>query len=547
VRGEAIVYAPAACVRRVADPGGGHPRVLDRDVRDRVATSPLPAALALVLGAGSSLAVALPVIAVDIGASQTELSYVINVYALVFAALLLPAGIAADRFGRRGALALGLVVFGGATLASAFATEAGLLIGLRAVAGAGAAAVMPATLSVLTDAYPPERRPFAVSVWAGVSGAGALLGLLLAGLLLEVFWWGSVQLVFGVAALALVPVVAAVVPRYRNPALALDLLGAGLAALGLGALVLGISEGAERGWTDPLTLTGLAVGAGALLLFVGHELRTRAPLLDVRLFRSPALAVGSLLVFLQFFAASGFFLLAPQFLQTVLGRSTLLAVLSLLPLTAGIAPASALAPRLMERFGPRAVAAAGMTAMAAGFALLALIGAGPYWQFGPALALFGLGFGLAVTPGTTAIIDGLPADRRTLASAVNDVTREVGAALGGAVLAGVLVASYGRSLTPALSGLPGDVAQVASEGVAPAVAVATTLGPSGAALADAARTAFNHHTLIEHGAVGSSLGAAIGVGAVGGTLDGGIGGAVEGGGFAVHVGFPGRVVDLAEH
>jgi MFS family permease len=467
-------------------------------------------ALALVLGAGTSLAVALPAIAAGTGATQTELSYVVNVYALVFAALLLPAGIAADRFGRRPALVLGLVVFGAASLASAFATDPGTLIALRAVAGVGATAVMPATLSVLVDAFPAERRSFAVSVWAGVSGAGSLVGLLLTGLLLEVFWWGSVQVVFGAIALALVAAVAVLVPTARHPGLPLDPLGSVLAATGLAALVLGIIEGPERGWGDTLTVAALAGGAVLLVLFVVHERRTPAPLLDVRLF-GRQLSTGSALVFLQFFAASGFFLLAPQFLQSVLGRSTLEAVVSLLPLTAGIAPGSALAPRLVARHGPRAVGAAGMAAMAAGFVLLAAVGTGPYWQFGPSLALFGLGFGLAVTPGTTFIIDGLPADRRTLASAVNDVTREVGAALGGSLLASVLVATYAGSITPATRSLPPPAADTARDGLAAALGVAGSLGPEGAGLADAAREAFTsgYRTALLVGAAALLLGAVL--------------------------------------
>jgi MFS family permease len=159
-------------------------------------------ALALVIGANSSLSVALPDLAADLGATQTQLSYVVNIYALVFAALLLPIGIAADKFGRRGFLVAGLVVFGAASLASAYVDTAAAVIVLRGLAGLGAAAVMPATLSVLVDAFPPERRTFAVSVWAGVSGAGAMLGVLLAGVMLELFWWGSVQVAYGVAAVA---------------------------------------------------------------------------------------------------------------------------------------------------------------------------------------------------------------------------------------------------------------------------------------------------------------------------------------------------------
>lgn len=205
------------------------------------------AALALVIGAGSSLALALPDLARDTGASQTELTWAVNVYALTFAGLLLPLGIAADRYGRRGALLLGLAVFAGASLASGLVADPVALVVLRALAGAGAAAVMPATLSVLVGAFPAERRGTAIGIWAAVSGAGALLGLLLAGVLLEFAWWGSVQLVFGGLSAAVLLLSALVVPASSNPDLHLDPLGGLLALLGLGGLVYGIVEGPSAG------------------------------------------------------------------------------------------------------------------------------------------------------------------------------------------------------------------------------------------------------------------------------------------------------------
>jgi EmrB/QacA subfamily drug resistance transporter len=445
-------------------------------------------ALALVIGANSSLSVALPDLAADLGATQTELSYVVNVYALVFAALLLPIGIAADRYGRRGFLVTGLGLFGAASLASAYVDSPVAVIVLRAIAGLGAAAVMPATLSVLVDAFPPERRTFAVSVWAGVSGAGAMLGVLLSGVMLEFFWWGSVQLAYGVAALVIGAAALGVVATSRNPSLSLDPVGSVLSLVGLLGLVLGVIEGPERGWSNPLTVTALVVGVLGLVAFVRHEASSADPMLDVRLFRNPGLSAGSLLVFLQFFAAFGFFFLAPQFLQFVQGHDALGAALRLLPLALGIGPASNLGPKLLERFGSRWVGAFGMGQMATAFALFAQLGDGPYWRFAVILVVFGFGFGLAITPGTQLIIDGLPADRRTLSAAVNDVTREVGGALGGAVAASVLVAVYGRQLTT--TGLPEPAAAAAEDGIAAAVGIAGQLGPDGPALIASAQDAF---------------------------------------------------------
>jgi MFS family permease len=249
-------------------------------------------------------------------------------------------------------------VFGAASLASAYVDTAEAVIVLRGLAGLGAAAVMPATLSVLVDAFPPARRTFAVSVWAGVSGAGAMFGVLLAGVMLELFWWGSVQVAYGVAAVAVAVAALAVVPPSRNPALSLDAVGSVLALVGLFGLVLGIVEGPERGWTSPVTVTALIVGVTALAAFVRWEASSRDPMLDVRLFRNPGLAAGSILVFLQFFAAFGFFYLAPQFLQFVQGHD---ALGLLCGCSAGHRDRTGEQPRprLLERFGGRWVGRSG--------------------------------------------------------------------------------------------------------------------------------------------------------------------------------------------
>lgn len=452
-------------------------------------------ALALVIGAGSSLSLALPEIAAETGATQTELTWVVNSYMLVFAALLLPVGIAADRFGRRPALLMGLTLFALASVASGLVEEPSTLIALRGLAGVGAAAVMPATLSVLVDAYPEERRSAAVSIWAGVSGAGALLGIVIAGVLLDSFWWGSVQVVFGIAAGLVVLACAVVVPASRNPDLSLDLLGGALSLVGLAGVVFGVIEGPERGWTSTPVLTGLAVGGVTLVLFVVHELRSPDPMLDVRLFRSRLLSAGSILVFLQFFAAFGFFFLGPQWLQYVQGLGPLEASLWLTPLALGIGPASALGPRLLDRLGPGIVAAWGMTQMAIAFLGFAWQGDGErsLVVFAVTLVVLGFGFGLAITPGTTLIIGGLPEDRRTLAAAVNDVTREVGGALGGAVAASVLLAVYADELVAGLRGaqVPAEAVGVAEDGVAGALGAAEGLGPQGARLAQEALDAFS--------------------------------------------------------
>lgn len=458
----------------------------------------LCAALALVIAGNSALAIALPDIAADLSADQGELTWIIDAYALSFAALLLPAGIAADRVGRRTMLLAGLVIFGGAGVASAFAPDTAWLIGLRALAGVGAAATFPVTLSALVDAYPEERRGFAVAVWSGVSAAGAVLGTLVAGAVLEVSGWGSVQLAFGAGALVLLPAVAVLVAQNRNPDLSLDPLGAMWAVIGLTGLVFGIIEAPQRGWTDVLTVSALAAGLLGLVCFVVHELRTREPSLDVRLFRNRGLTSGSLLVSLQFFASLGLFVLAPQYLQVVRDYSPLQAAAALLVIPVGVGAGTALAPRLLAGVGAKIPGSAGLAAMAAGFALLAVaVGDAEttgalvrWWLPAAGLLAFGFGFGLAITPGTVLIIDGLPEDRRSVASAVNDITREVGGVLGIAVLSSVLISAYRDDIAPAVAALPAQLQAPALDGAGAALGIAAGLGPEGAALADAARAAF---------------------------------------------------------
>lgn len=462
--------------------------------RLRVLLLVLCTALALVVAGNSALAIALPDLAVDLDADQTDLTWVIDAYALTFAALLLPAGIAADRVGRRTVLVAGLAVFGGAGLASALAPDVGWLIGLRALAGVGAAAVFPVTLSALIDAYPEQRRAFAVAVWSAVSAVGAVAGTILAGVLLEFFGWGSVQLALGGLALVLVIPVTLVVAENRDRALSLDPGGAAWSVVGLGALVYGVIEAPIRGWADPLVLSGLGAGLLGLAGFVRHELRTQAPSLDVRLFRSRGLSTGSLIVSAQFFASLGLFVLAPQYLQIVRSYSPLEAALALLVIPVGVGAGTGVAPGLLNRVGAKSVGAAGLGVMGVGFAVLAVVllsGESGLAALATGLALFGLGFGLAVTPGTVLIVEGLPAERRSVASAVNDITREVGGVLGIAVLSSVLTSVYRAEVATAVPGLPPEVAEAVDRGAGTALGVAVGLGPAdGEALAAAARAAF---------------------------------------------------------
>lgn len=454
----------------------------------------LCAALALVVAGNSALAIALPDIAADLGADQSQLTWIIDAYALTFAALLLTAGLAADRLGRRRVLVAGLSIFGVACLASAYAPDPTWFIALRAIAGVGAAAVFPVTLSALVDAYPEDRRSFAIGVWSGVSSAGAVAGTIVAGLLLEAFWWGSVQVVFGAAALALVFPSVRLVAENANSALSLDPKGALWSVVGLAAFVFAVIEGPQRGWLSPVTVTAAGVAAAGFILFVRHQLHAKVPSLDVRLFARPGLAAGSLIVTAQFFASLGFFVLSPQYLQIVLGYSPLGTAVALLVVPVGVGIGIAVGGALSKASGQRLPGVLGLVVMAAGLALFASgLDAGPdatLWVLGVGVLVFGIGFGAGITPGTELIIDGLPADRRSVASAVNDITREVGGVVGIAVLSSVLVSAYRTQVADQLGSLAGPMREAIDAGAAVALQRLAGAGPEQAATMDAVRVAF---------------------------------------------------------
>ncbi len=449
-------------------------------------------ALVMVVAGVSMLANALPDLAADLGASQASQQWIVDAYALMLAALLLPAGALGDRYGRRGALIVGVSIFGAAAAAAALVDSTTALIACRAAMGIGAAFLMPGTLSTITSVYPPEERAKAVGIWAGFAGAGGTLGILVSGALLEGLSWRSVFVVTAVlAGIALVAIVAVVPSTRASERVNLDPVGAVLSALGIGLLVLGIIEGPERGWTDPLTLVGLLGGAAFLVAFVVAELRSDAPLLDPRLFRHRGFATGSASLFLQFFAMFGFFLVSLQFLQLVFEYGTLEAALALTPMAVIMLPISAVSGTMSERYGHRLIGGIGLLVSAVGFGLFALLDASSsFWAFLGTTLVLGTGAALAMTPATNAIVASLPRSKQGVASAVNDTARELGAAFGVAILGSAFNIGYRDSIGDQLGGLPAAVADQAKEAPAIAVRIAEGLPQGGEALGSAARDAF---------------------------------------------------------
>jgi EmrB/QacA subfamily drug resistance transporter len=474
-------------------------------VSHRAVTAVVCLALAAVVSAMASLNVALPDVARSTSASQTQLAWVIDAYSLVFAALLLPAGAIGDRYGRRRALFIGLAIFGTGSAVAMTASSAGELIGLRALLGLGAALVMPATLSTITSTFPPQERTRAVAVWAGVAGGSAVLGLMTSGLLLQVWSWQSV---FGLnvvlAGLAIAGTARFVPESAAANAPGLDLGGAILAVLGLFALVYSVIEAPEVGWLAGRTLIGLVLGVVVLIGFIGWELRQAHPLLDPRVFGNRRLTAGSLSILIQFFAFFGFIFGILQYLQGVRGDSPLMAAVSMLPMAAALMPSARLSPVLVTRFGTRTVCVSGLILIAAALTVLAQLQAdSSYWLVLAGLIPLGAGMGAAMTPATSAITEALPSSQQGVASALNDLSREVGGALGIAVIGSILTAGYRSHLE--LPTAPAAVLEHARN----SFAVASHLGGPVATQAQAAFVAGLHNALL--GAAAAALAAAIAV------------------------------------
>jgi EmrB/QacA subfamily drug resistance transporter len=440
-----------------------------RQVNTALVTAVVCIALGAVSAAMASLNVALPGLARSTGASQTQLEWIIDAYSLTFAALLLPAGALGDRFGRRRALLAGLAVFGGASAIAMTASSADELIILRGVIGLGAAFVMPATLSTITGTFPAEARVRAVSVWAAVAGGAAVLGLLVTGALLEWFSWESAFAVNVVLAGVAIAGTIAFVPESAHPdAPRLDTAGALLAMAGLTALVFSIIEAPEAGWASARTLGGIAAGLAIVAAFVAWELRAAHPMLNVRYFRNRRLSAGSVSIFIQFFAFYGYTFVMLQYLQGVRGNSALVAAVSVLPLAAAMMPAARLTPTLTARLGARTVCVTGLVLVAAGLAVLSQVSTtSSYWLLLAGLIPLGAGMGAAMTPATAAITEGLPAAEQGVGSALNDLSREVGGALGIAVIGSIVTAVYRSSLS--LPGVPPAQASQARDSFAAAL------------------------------------------------------------------------------
>jgi EmrB/QacA subfamily drug resistance transporter len=433
--------------------------------------------LVLIVAAVSSLNVAIPTIVRELAPSSTQQLWILDAYALVFAGLLLFCGALGDRYGRKYALIVGLLIFAGASMLAAYSSDPTQLIAYRGIMGIGAALIMPATLSTLTVVFAPADRAKAIAIWAGLAGAGGAIGPVASGLLLERFWWGSVFFIaVPIAAVALVAVIAIVPNSAESERHPLDFVGAALSVVALCSIVFGIIQGPESGWLDPVTLGAFAIGVIAAIVFVWWELRIEYPLLDPRFFRIPEFGLGSLTITVAFLSMFGMFFLLTLYLQFVLGYSPLETALRLLPFSAimiAIAPRN---PKLVERFGTRRVIAAGFVIQSIGFALAMLLDVdSSYWLLLAAVGPMAAGMALLMPPATNAIVTSLPEDKAGVASAVNDTTREVGGAVGIALLGTIVTVNYQSEMDGAGERLPGPLGELVEDSIGGAYQAASQL------------------------------------------------------------------------
>ena len=470
--------------------------------------------LLIVFVGNSSLNVAIPTLSKHLHASNSQLQWVVAAYSLVFAGLLFSAGAIGDRFGRKGALQVGLLIFLTGSALAAASTTIHQLIACRALMGAAAALIMPSTLSILVNVFPPHERTKAIAIWAATSGGAGALGPVASGFLLGHFWYGSVFLInIPIVVLALVTG-RLLVPRSKDPKQApLDPVGAVLSTVGIASLVYGLIQAPEHGWASGPTLTAFGIAAVVLATFVAWELRLDEPMLDMSLFRNAAFSAGSGGMVLIFLAMYGVMFLITQYFQLILGYSPLGAALRFLPMSPIMVLVATRTPRLAARFGAHRTVAAGMTLVGVGLVMFRGLGIDtPYLYVLASIVPLTSGIAMAMSPMTASIMSAVPARRAGTGSAMNDATRELGAALGVAVLGSLAASRYSHSIARVLATVPAGSRSAVRSSLAGALDQARSLAVAdGHAVTSAAQHAFidGIHFAVTVGAVLAAIAAIV--------------------------------------
>ncbi len=474
-----------------------HDDTIDPAVHDRrwLILGVLCMSLLIIVMDNTILNVAIPSLIVDLGATNSEIQWIVDAYVLVFAGLLLTTGSLSDRYGRKGALQLGIVLFGVGSAAAAMSTTANDLIATRAFMGIGGALIMPATLSILTNVFrDPRERGRAIAIWAGFSGLAVAIGPITGGLLLEHFSWQSVfwvNLPIGAVALLLGGLF---IPTSRDPAHGrIDPVGAVLSFFGLASLLFAIIEGPSKGWSVPLVVSSFAIALVLLASFITWERHTTHPMLDLSVFRNARFSAGSGTITLVFFAMFGSILLMTQYWQLVHGYSPLQAGVRLLPYAMTMMVVAPLSARFVERQGTKRIVTLGLTLVATGLALLSTIESdSPYPMVISFFMVMAAGMGMTMAPATESVMGSLPRAKAGVGSAINDTTRQVGGALGVAVIGSVVTSVYSQRIFDigSLFGLSQSQESIAESSLGGAQQVAASLGDQAGAFVQAANDGF---------------------------------------------------------
>ncbi len=458
------------------------------------------------------LNVALPTIAGSLGAGTSGLQWIVDAYVLAFAGLMLPAGLVGDRYGRKRVLLVGLGLFAVASVICAQAGSVGGLIVGRVALGVAAAMVMPLSIATVAVLFGPRDRPRAVAAITVAMGLGLPLGPVIGGLLLDHFSWSAVFWLNVPLIAVVIPAAAAWLPESTNPdSPPIDVLGAGLAAASVVALVFAIVQAPSWGWTAPPTIAMLAVAALMSAAFLARERRGVRRLVDPALFADPRFTWGTVAGVVTMFALFGILFTVPQFLQAVLGYDALGTGLRMVPLMAGLAAAAPLATAVDRRWGSRVPVAGGLLLLAG--VLAATSQSTPETDsivLGGVLAVGGFGIGLAMIPAMEAVIGAVPGGELGMGAAVNTTLRQLGGALGVALLGSLLSTVYAHQVDPALAQLPPEAADLARRSIVGADAAAAQLHDAGDALRVAASEAFTAGL----GAVGLACATVVGAGAL---------------------------------
>lgn len=464
--------------------------------------------LLITVMANTSLVVAAPDMTTALGLSSSDLQWVVDSYTVPYAALMLVLGSIGDKYSRRGALVLGLLIFAGGSVMGSMVDETSLVIVARAMMGVGAAVVMPATLSLVVATFPRSERTKAITAWAATSGLAVAVGPLVSGWLLEDHAWGSTFLInVPIAVVAVFAALALVPPSKAEGMGRIDYVGGLLSIVSVGSLIYAAIEGPRFGWGAGPGTAAVVAGAG-LVAFVAWELRHPHPMLDVRKFTLRPFSGSMLAVLFFFFGMFAVLYYSTQFLQFVLGYDALDTGLRLLPLGGAVFLGSAVTGTLTPKLGVRVMVVTGLTVGTAGMFLLTQIDKGStYGDFLAPLMMLGLALGLAISPATDTIMGSFPESELGVGGGVNDTALELGGALGIAVLGSLLGTAYRDELTDLVGNrLPTEAMETAKDSVGAGLAVAERVAQDPSAGPQQAQAAVDAvHQAFAHGVAQTSL------------------------------------------